>query len=188
MTIFLRKVYREVRGIDAIESVVESASCTSSPIALEHETPEIISKRSSLSAPGRITQLLLPMRLRSFFKRTQSKRSIEAAKTDGNGPSGLKASNATESMPASARRSSAHASRENRPHIASSQFTPHGRTDRTRTCHTHTHTHPHVPGHMCPPLRLEAPWPRAPLSTTSHAKHASSASTTLRTSPTGGRG
>ncbi|MEC8475697.1 MAG: hypothetical protein VXZ38_13670 [Planctomycetota bacterium] len=106
MTIFLRKVYREVRGIDAIESVVESASSTSSPIALEHETPEIISKRSSLSAPGRITQLLLPMRLRSFFKRTQSKRSIEAAKTDGNGPSGSKASNTTDSMPASARRSS----------------------------------------------------------------------------------
>ena len=106
MTVFLRKVYREVRGIDAIESVDESASATSSPIALEHETTQTTSKRSWLIAPGIITQLLIPMRLRSFFKRVQTKRSIEAVKTDGDVPSDLKASNTAEATPTSSRRSS----------------------------------------------------------------------------------
>ena len=109
MTIFLRKVYREVRGIDAIESVIksdESASATSSPIALEHETTQTTSKRSWLIAPGIITRLLIPMRLRSFFTRSQTKRSIEAVKTDGEDSSDLKASNTAEAMPTSSGKSS----------------------------------------------------------------------------------
>ncbi|MEC7679416.1 MAG: hypothetical protein VX694_09105, partial [Planctomycetota bacterium] len=44
--------------------------------------------------------------LRSFFKRVETKRSIEAVKTDVDVPSDLKASNTTEAMPTSSGRSS----------------------------------------------------------------------------------